>query len=43
MQSISNVGQRVHATHQPWEEMAKVIEKEKPDLLVLEYPCQFET
>jgi glucosyl-3-phosphoglycerate synthase len=33
----------VHATHQPWEEMAKVIEKERPDLLVLEYPCQFET
>ena len=33
----------VHATHQPWEELAKVIEKEGPDLLVLEYPCQFET
>jgi len=33
----------VRATHQPWDEMAKVIEKEKPDLLVLEYPCQFET
>ena len=33
----------VHATHRPWDEMAKVIEKEKPDLLVLEYPCQFET
>jgi len=32
----------VRATHEPWEEMAKVIEKEKPDLLVLEYPCQFE-
>jgi Glycosyltransferases, probably involved in cell wall biogenesis len=33
----------VYATHRPWDEMAKVIEKEKPDLLVLEYPCQFET
>ncbi len=33
----------VYATHQPWDELAKVIEKEKPDLLVLEYPCQFET
>jgi nucleotide-binding universal stress UspA family protein len=33
----------VHATHRPWDEMAKVVEKEKPDLLVLEYPCQFET
>ena len=25
----------VHATHQPWEQLAKVIEKEGPDLLVL--------
>jgi len=32
----------VYVTHRPWDEMAKVIEKEKPDLLVLEYPCQFE-
>ena len=33
----------VYATHHPWEEIVRVIEKEKPDLLVLEYPCQFET
>ena len=33
----------VYATHQPWEEILKVIEREKPDLLILEYPCQFET
>jgi nucleotide-binding universal stress UspA family protein/glycosyltransferase involved in cell wall biosynthesis len=33
----------VHATHRPWDELVKVIEKEKPDLLILEYPCQFET
>jgi nucleotide-binding universal stress UspA family protein len=33
----------VRATHQPWDEMARVIEKERPDLLVLEYPCHFET
>ena len=33
----------VYATHQPWEEIVKVIDKEKPDLLILEYPCQFET
>jgi nucleotide-binding universal stress UspA family protein len=33
----------VYATHQPWDEIVKVIEKEKPDLLILEYPCQFET
>jgi nucleotide-binding universal stress UspA family protein len=32
----------VHATHRPWKEMVKVIEKENPDLLVLEYPCHFE-
>ena len=33
----------VRATHRPWEELTRVIEKEEPDLLVLEYPCQFET
>jgi len=33
----------VHVTHRPWDELVRVIEKEKPDLLVLEYPCQFET
>lgn len=32
----------VHATHRPWDELTNVVEKEKPDLLVLEYPCQFE-
>ncbi|HEX6269504.1 MAG TPA: glucosyl-3-phosphoglycerate synthase [Anaerolineales bacterium] len=32
----------VYATHRPWDEMLKVIRKEKPDLLILEYPCQFE-
>ncbi|HLO29868.1 MAG TPA: glucosyl-3-phosphoglycerate synthase [Anaerolineales bacterium] len=33
----------VYATHRPWDEIVKVIEKEKPDLLILEYPCHFET
>jgi glucosyl-3-phosphoglycerate synthase len=33
----------VHATHHPWDEIVKVINKEKPDLLILEYPSQFET
>lgn len=33
----------VYATHRPWDEIVKVVEKEKPDLLILEYPCQFET
>jgi glucosyl-3-phosphoglycerate synthase len=32
----------VHATHRPWQELRKVIERENPDLLVLEYPCHFE-
>jgi glycosyltransferase involved in cell wall biosynthesis/nucleotide-binding universal stress UspA family protein len=33
----------VYVTHWPWNEIGKVIEREKPDLLILEYPCQFET
>ena len=42
--SVNNIHRstEVYATHRPWKEMVKVIEKEKPDLLVLEYPCQFE-
>jgi glucosyl-3-phosphoglycerate synthase len=32
----------VYATHRPWEEIVRVVEKEKPDLLILEYPRQFE-
>jgi len=35
-------GPRVFATHYPWEEIVQIIDKEKPDLLILEYPCQFE-
>ena len=47
LKTLSNMKQTdrrtaVHATHHPWDEMIKVIEKEKPDLLVLEYPCHFE-
>jgi glucosyl-3-phosphoglycerate synthase len=33
----------VYATHQPWEELVRITQKEKPDLLVLEHPCQFES
>jgi nucleotide-binding universal stress UspA family protein len=36
-------GSEVYATHHPWEEIVRVAEKEKPDLLILEYPCHFET
>jgi len=32
----------VYAAHRPWDELVKLVEKEKPDLLLLEYPCQFE-
>jgi hypothetical protein len=35
-------GAQVYATHRPWDEIMKVAEKEKPDLLIIEYPCQFE-
>jgi nucleotide-binding universal stress UspA family protein len=33
----------VYATHRPWDEIMRVAEKEQPDLLIIEYPCQFET
>ena len=36
-------GTEVYATHHPWEEIVRIAEKEQPDLLLLEYPCQFET
>jgi glucosyl-3-phosphoglycerate synthase len=48
LRSLSNAGYarrgtEVYATHHPWEEIKRVAEKEKPDLLILEYPCQFDT
>lgn len=48
LRSLSNRRQthrwtEVYATHHPWEEIVKVTEKQKPDLLILEYPCQFES
>ena len=48
LRSLSNPehihhGNEVYATHRPWDEIVKVVEKERPDLLILEYPCQFET
>jgi glucosyl-3-phosphoglycerate synthase len=44
LRGLSNVKPRteVHATHRPWAEIVGVTEKEKPDLLILEYPCQLE-
>ena len=32
----------VHVSHRPWDELVKIVEQEKPRLLVLEAPCQFE-
>jgi hypothetical protein len=48
LRSVASVKQihrwtEVYATHRPWDEIVKVIEKENPDLLILEYPCQFDT
>ncbi len=34
---------RVYVSHTPWNELTKIVEKEKADLLVLEWPCQIET
>jgi glycosyltransferase involved in cell wall biosynthesis/nucleotide-binding universal stress UspA family protein len=33
---------QVHVSHKPWDDLLKVIEEEQPDLLVLEYPNQFD-
>lgn len=33
---------QVYVSHRPWDDLLKVIEQEEPDLLVLEYPDQFE-
>lgn len=45
LRQLSSVKNRteVYATHRPWAEIVRVTEKEKPDLLILEYPGQFET
>jgi glycosyltransferase involved in cell wall biosynthesis/nucleotide-binding universal stress UspA family protein len=32
----------VHAAHNPWDELVKVIQNEKPDLLILEWRCHFD-
>lgn len=48
LQSLSNAqpGHRwteVYATHHPWNEIVKITKKEAPDLLILQYPCHFES
>jgi nucleotide-binding universal stress UspA family protein len=32
----------VYATHRPWDEIVRITERVKPDLLILEHPCHFE-
>ncbi len=34
--------EHVHVSHRPWDELVQVIEKERPDLLLLAWPDQFE-
>ncbi len=36
------IRERVRVSHRPWIELTQVIEEERPDLLLLEWPCQFE-
>jgi glycosyltransferase involved in cell wall biosynthesis/nucleotide-binding universal stress UspA family protein len=45
LRGLSNVKHRaeVYATHHPWDEIVRIAEKEEADLLILEYPCQFDT
>ena len=38
----NNKWAQVHVSHRPWDDLVKVIEDEQPDLLILEYPNQFE-
>jgi len=34
--------ERVCVSHQPWEDLVKIVQEEHPDLLLLEWPCQFD-
>jgi len=33
--------ERVRAAYHPWDELVKIVEEEQPDLLVLDWPCNF--
>ena len=33
---------QVYVSHRPWDELIKVVEEEQPNLLILEWPSQFE-
>jgi glucosyl-3-phosphoglycerate synthase len=35
--------ERVHVSHRPWDELIKIVEAEQPDLLLLSWPCHFES
>ncbi len=34
---------QVHVSHRPWDDLLRVIEKERPDLLILQYPDHFDS
>jgi glucosyl-3-phosphoglycerate synthase len=35
------IRERVRVSHNPWHELALAVQEERPDLLLLEWPCQF--
>jgi glycosyltransferase involved in cell wall biosynthesis/nucleotide-binding universal stress UspA family protein len=37
------IRERVRVSHRPWEELIHIVEEEEPDLLLLNWPCQFES
>jgi nucleotide-binding universal stress UspA family protein/glycosyltransferase involved in cell wall biosynthesis len=46
MQELANGeqirGERVRVSRTPWAELVEIVQEERPDLLVLEWPCQLE-
>ena len=35
------IREKIHVAHRLWDDLVKVVKEEHPDLLVLEWPCQF--
>jgi glucosyl-3-phosphoglycerate synthase len=38
-----SIRERVRVSHHPWVELIHIVEEEEPDLLLLDWPCQFES
>jgi glucosyl-3-phosphoglycerate synthase len=38
---VVTIRERVRAAYHPWVELVKIVEEEQPDLLVLDWPCNF--